>query len=94
MCSLSGEPLVEGVLAGAPGCGLSELAELQEKHQEASRRKDDMSWIQLESPIINIIAMWLLPRVQQKSLGHHWPVSPPQGLCVSEEVPETTVGLL
>lgn len=43
MCSLSGEPLAEGVLAGAPGCGLSELAELQEKHQEASHRKDDMS---------------------------------------------------
>lgn len=27
---------VWGVLAGAPGCGLSELAKLQEKHQEAS----------------------------------------------------------
>lgn len=38
--------------------------------------------------------MWLLPRVQQKSLGHHWSVSPLQGLCVTEEVPETMVGLL
>jgi hypothetical protein len=85
---------VEAGLAGAPGCGLPELAKVQEKHQEASHRKDDMSWIQLESPIINIIAMWLLPWAQQKSLGHRWPVSPPQGLCVTEEVPETTVGLL
>lgn len=94
ICPASGELLVEAGLAGAPGCGLSELAELQEKQQEASHRKDDMSWIQLESPIINIIAMWLFPWVQQKSSGHRWPVSPPQGLCVSEEVPESMVGLL
>lgn len=78
----------------APGCGLSELAKVQEKHQEAGHGKDDMSWIQPESPIINIIAMWPLPWVQQKSSGHRWPVSPPQGLCVSEGVPETTVGLV
>lgn len=25
-------------LAGAPGCGFSELAQLQEKHQEASHK--------------------------------------------------------
>lgn len=85
---------MEAGLAGAPGCRLSELAKLQEKHQEAGQRKYDMSWIQLESPIINVIAMWLPPWVQQKSSGHRWPVSPPQGLRVSEEVPETTVGFL
>lgn len=32
--------------------------------------------------------------VRQNTSGHHQPVSPPQGLCVDQEVPETTAGLL
>lgn len=32
--------------------------------------------------------------VGQNTSGHHQPVSPPQGLCVDQEVPETTEGLL
>lgn len=48
----------------------------------------------VELPIITIIAMWLPLRGQQNTLGHHWPVSPPWGLCVDQEVPETLAGLL
>lgn len=44
-----------------------------------------LSWC-MESPVITIIAM--------NTSGHHPPVSSPQGLCVAQEVPETTVGLL
>lgn len=32
--------------------------------------------------------------IGQNTSGHHWSVSSPQGLCVAQEVPETTTGLL
>lgn len=81
-------------LAGAPGRGLSYWPNCKKSIRRPDLGKDDMSWIQLESPVIIIIAVWLPPWVQQNSSGDHWPIRPPQGLCLSEEVPETTVGLL